>query len=222
MVQRIACWELRFRCPTFGEQGHTCHVIFIYIIYVVQLHNKPCCCYMVRYLYRFDISRRKIWIICSWHQYHGMIQWLASYQRRNTKRQVKWFDCVIFLQKYRKTSHMIWGCPIHWEISYIRVRWFECVLILDKYRKASVMIWRCPLPWKLSSLYYMNTGSSDGWVARYSMISDSGWRNPLNFALVSMDNITHCLQVHMNVLLFVLIKCQTNYFSCSDTLIIYL
>ena len=27
--------------------------------------------------------------------------------------------------------------------------------------------------------------------------------NPLNVALVSMDNITHCLQVHMNVLLIV-------------------
>ena len=46
--------------------------------------------------------------------------------------------------------------------------------------------------------------------------------DPLNVALVSMDNITHCLQVHMNVLLFVLIKCQTNDFSCSDTLIIFL
>ena len=27
-----------------------------------------------------------------------------------------------------------------------------------------------------------------------------------------MDNITHCLQAHMNVLLFVLIKCQTKLF----------
>ena len=37
-----------------------------------------------------------------------------------------------------------------------------------------------------------------------------------------MDNIKLCLQVHMNVSLFVLIKCQTNDFSCSDTLIISL
>ena len=65
-------------------------------------------------------------------------------------KQVKWFDCVLFLEKYRKTSHMIWRCPIHWEISYTRVRWFECVLILEKYRKTSLMIWRYPLPWKLA------------------------------------------------------------------------
>ena len=51
---------------------------------------------------------------------------------------------------------------------------------------------------------------------------DSVWRNPLNVALVSMDNSTHCLQVHMNVLLFVLIKCWTNDLSCSDTLINFL
>ena len=53
---------------------------------------------------------------------------------------------------------------------------------------------------------------------------DSGWRNSLNFALVGMDSITHrhCLQVHMIVLLFVWIKCQTNDFSCSDTQIISL
>ena len=37
-----------------------------------------------------------------------------------------------------------------------------------------------------------------------------------------MDSIIHCLQVHKIVLLFVLIKCQTNYLSCSYTLIISL
>ena len=56
---------------------------------------------------------------------------------------------VLFLEKYRKTSHMIWRCSIHWDIG-IRVRWFECVIILAKYRKTSHMIWRCPIHWEIS------------------------------------------------------------------------
>ena len=74
----------------------------------------------------------------------------------------------------------------------------------------------------------MSTGSSGGWVSRHSMISDSGWDMIMGdgiiliWSFISIDNITHCLQVHMNVLLFVLIKCQTNDFSYSDTLLISL
>ena len=86
----------------------------------------------------------KIWISCSWHQYHGMIQlhnnyshstgsmymaWVSasschpfkgeisrdksnyltvSYSLRNIEIRVIWFEGVLFLEKYRKTSHMIW------------------------------------------------------------------------------------------------------------------
>ena len=70
-----------------------------------------------------------------WYNYTMISLVMPSFQRRNIKRQVKWFDCVLFLEKYRKTSHMIWRCPNHWEISYIRFRLFECVLILEKISK---------------------------------------------------------------------------------------
>ena len=55
----------------------------------------------------------------------------------------------------------------------------------------------------------MSTGTSGGWVARYSMISDSGWDMSVGEGILlilplSVWTTLHTLQVHMNVLLFVL------------------
>ena len=101
----------------------------------------------------------------------------VSYSLINTKIRFRWFECVIILVRNIER----------------RVIWFESVLFITKYLNTSQMIWMCPNPWEISkdgsddltvssslqagrrnwyasSLYYMS-----GWVARYSMISDSGW-----------------------------------------------
>ena len=104
----------------------------------------------------------------------------VSYSLRNTKIRFRWFECVILLVRNIER----------------RVIWFERVIFIKQYLNTSQMIWMCPnhanpieiskdgsddltvssslqagrRNWYASSLYYMS-----GWVARYSMISDSGW-----------------------------------------------
>ena len=106
---------------------------------------------MFRYLYRFDISWRKILISCSWHQYHGMIQLHNDYSHSTGSMYMAWVSAsschpILSMEKYQETSQIIWLCPIPWEISKdesydlkvsyslrnikIRFRWFECVIIL--------------------------------------------------------------------------------------------
>ena len=111
----------------------------------------------------------------------------------NIERRVIWFEVVLFIDKYQNTIKMIWMCHNLVRNIERRVIWFERVLFIKKYLNTSQMIWMCPNPWEISkdgsddltvssslqagrrnwyasSLYYMR-----GWVARYSMISDSGW-----------------------------------------------
>ena len=113
------------------------------------------------------------------YQETSQIIWLCPIHRilRNIKIRFRWFECVIILIRNIER----------------RVIWFERVLFITTYLNTSQMIWMCPNPWEISkdgsddltvssslqagrrnwyasSLYYMS-----GWVARYSIISDSGW-----------------------------------------------
>ena len=125
-IQVFYIWRIRSHLP--------CHM---YIIYVVQLHNKgPCCCYMVRYLYRFNISWRKIWISCSWHQYHGMIQLHNDYSHSTGSMSLAWVSassCHPFKGEIsRDKSNYL---TVSYSLRNIERRaiWFEGVLFIEKY-----------------------------------------------------------------------------------------
>ena len=148
------------------------------------------------YLYRFDISWRKILISCSWHQYHGMIQLHNNYSHGTGSMYMAWVSassCHPFKGKISRDKSNYLTVSNSLKNIERRVIWFEGVLFIDKYQNTIQMIWMCPNPWEISkdgsddltvssslqagrrnwyasSLYYMS-----GWVARYSMISDSGW-----------------------------------------------
>ena len=146
-IQVFCLWRIRWHLPCHTYLHHLC-------LYSFTTKDPAVAIWSGTYLYRFDISWRKIWISCSWHQYHGMIQLHNDYSHSTGSMYMSWVSAsschhfkgeisrdksnyltvFLFLEKYRKTIQMIWMCHN------------PC----EKYRKTSHMIWTCPIHYKIS------------------------------------------------------------------------
>ena len=134
----------------------------------------------------------------------------APYSLIHFERYVRWYDGVLFVKIF--VERRVWR--------------FAGVLFLESWQEGLIYC-------EFLVVYTIYTNNNSGWVARFIMISDNGWdmtvsdKNPLNFALVSIDSISHCslrASSHERFIIFINKQCQTHYFSCSssDTLIISL
>ena len=133
-IQVLYIWRIRSHLP--GHMYHHLCCTASQQMTLLLLYYQ-----VIRYL------QKEIWISCSWHQYHGMIQLHNDYSHSTGSVYMTWVPA--------SSCH-----PFKWEISRDksndltasyslrnierRVIWFEGVLFIAKYRNTIQMIWMCP------------------------------------------------------------------------------